>query len=139
MKLSTVISNTNIPATLIRSVVRQCAPWNEFQDIAQDVASHGADSGFSGFICYYETVAFTKRNRKYIIELLQDQCSDFGFDNIYQMISGFNCLNGLYSAEEIAESFYCNNDARTEVFNALAWYALEEVSRAVVDTPESED
>ena len=130
MKLSTVISNTNIPDTLIRSVVRQCAPWDEFKEIAQDVASHGAGAGFSGFIYYHETIDFTKRNRKYIVELLQDQCSDFGFDNIYQMISGFNCLNDLYSSEEIVESFYRDNDTRTAVFNALAWYALEEVSRA---------
>jgi len=138
MRLSTVIKNSNIPATLIRSVVRQCAPWEEFKEIAQDVASHGADAGFGNFIYYSDTVAFTKRNRKYIIELLQDQCSEFGIDNIYQFIASFNCLHGNYSSEEIAESFYRDNDARTQVYNALAWYALEEVARAVVDTLESE-
>ncbi|QDP66517.1 MAG: hypothetical protein Tp1111DCM1126091_23 [Prokaryotic dsDNA virus sp.] len=139
MKLSTVINNSNIPATLIRSVVRQCAPWDEFREIAQDVTSHGADSGFSGFIYYHETIDFTKRNRKYIIELLEEQSADFGIVSIYQFISEFNCLSRNYTPTEIAESFYRDNDARIAVFNALAWYALEEVSRAVVDTLESEE
>tara|TARA_R100000388_G_scaffold93298_2_gene77693 strand:+ start:766 stop:1185 length:420 start_codon:yes stop_codon:yes gene_type:complete len=138
MKLSTVISNSNIPATLIRSVVRQCGSWDEFKEVAQDIASHGASAGFGNFIYYSDTVAFTKRNRKHIVELLQDQSGDFGYDNIYSMIADFNCLNGNYSPEEIAESFYRDNDARVQVYNALAWYALEEVARAVVDTLESE-
>lgn len=138
MKLSTVISNSNITATLIRSVVRQCGGWDEFKEMAQDVASHGANVGFGNFIYYSDTVAFTKRNRKHIVELLQDQSGDFGYDSIYAMISNFGCLNGDYSPEEIAESFYRNNDARVQVYNALSWYALEEVARAVVDTMESE-
>lgn len=139
MKLSTVISNnSDIPATLIRSVVRQCGGWDEFKETAQDIASHGADAGFGNFIYYSDTLAFTKRNREYIVELLHDQSADFGFDNIYSMISNFGCLCGDYSAEEIAESFYRDNDARTQVYNALAWYALEEVARTVVDTMDSE-
>lgn len=53
------------------------------------------------------------------------------------MIAGFNCID--LTAEEVAEAIYNGkSEDRTTVFNALAWYALEEVCRGYVDAVENE-
>ena len=45
------------------------------------------------------------------------------------MIASFNCLNNDYSVEEIAEAIYSPAEDETQVQNALAWHAAEEVCR----------
>ena len=69
MKLSDFVKQSTVPAKLIRAVVRQVGGWEDFQQIAKDVAGNGADDGYKGFIYYVDTVAFTKRNRRAILEL----------------------------------------------------------------------
>ena len=59
MKLSDFVKQSTVPAKLIRAVVRQVGCWEDFQQIAKDVASHGADCGYNGFTYYVDTVAFT--------------------------------------------------------------------------------
>ena len=104
----------------------------EAAETFQDIANHGADSGFSGFIYHSETVKFSRDNMKLIIQQLESDASDFGID-VFQMISDFNCLkDGNYQPFEIASVIYDNADeatindgADTAILNALAWYALE--------------
>lgn len=123
---------SNIPAPLIRAVVRQIGGWSEFKESAADVANHGADGGFGGFIYYSDTMAFTKRQLSNIRTLAKDQASDFGTDSI-SMIAGFNCLNN-YDVSDVADALLNpRSDCRKDVYNALAWYALEEVARSYVE------
>lgn len=94
-----------------------------------DVARYGAAAGWSGFTYYTETDAFFNKHRADIIALAKQTADDFG-QGMFAMIKAFRCLNGSYSEEEIAEAIYANTgDAETQVKNALAWFALEEVSR----------
>jgi hypothetical protein len=44
MKLKQFIENSNIPAALIRATIKQVGDWKTFQQIADDVANHGATS-----------------------------------------------------------------------------------------------
>lgn len=125
-------AKTDIPADLVRAVIRQHGGWDSFRESASDIANHGAAAGVSGFIYYAETVAFTEKNKADILTLAKAQASDFGTDSIYSMIAGFNGL-GL-DACQVAEAIHDpESEDRTQVFNVLAWYALEEVARAYYD------
>ncbi len=128
-----VVENSNIPAKLVRAVVRQLGGKESLGDIAR----HGIDGGFSGFIYYADTVAFFKRNRAEIAELARNMADDIG-DRPMQLVAGFNCLRDSAPAEREASIARCLYGARltdedTEVANALAWFAGEEVARAFTD------
>jgi hypothetical protein len=134
MTLTNFCEHSNIPAALIRATVRQVGGWDSFKEMAQDVSNHGANGGFHGFIYYKDTLSFSKRNKAEILEMAKQQADDFGAE-LYAMIGGFNCLK--ISATEAAEAIHNpRSEERDNVFNALAWYALEEVSRAYCDAME---
>ena len=136
--LKQFIESSSIPASLIRSTVRQCGGWKEFKEIAGDVSRHGADCGFGQFCYYSDTVPFAKRNKSAIMELCKDQAEDFygRGTTIPQFIAYFNCLKGI-DLESVAIALYAGKgEDCTQVYNALAWYALEEVSRQYCDIVE---
>ncbi len=134
--LKSFIKATNINATLVRAVVRQVGGWEAFKETAIDVTNHGADGGVSGFIYYNDTVAFTKRQKANIMEMAKEQANDFGSASVYSMIAGFNCLNDVEEWEVATAIHTGKGEMVTQIYNALAWYALEEVSRAYADTQE---
>lgn len=126
------IENTNIPEALVKAVVRQSGGWQSFRESAPDITSHGADGGFSGFIYYSDTVPFTKRNRAAIQTYGTEMARDIGAGSFYSLVSGFRCID--LTPEQVAEAFHDPKaENRDEVFNALAWFALEEVARAYCD------
>lgn len=139
--LARLIESTNIPAPLVRAVVRQMGGWESFTESAQDITNHGIDGGFHGFIYYRDTEAFAKRNRELIAQMASEQASEFG-TGVIEMIRGFGCFrNGTKPTdEEIGSALYAGKDAKDglPVLNALAWYAGEEVSRAYCDMIERE-
>ena len=125
------IAESHISAQLIRAVVRQIGGWESFTDHAADVMNHGADGGYHGFIYFTDTVSFVKRHKAAILDSCKQMADDLGED-VYTMIGGFNCLK--ISPMEAAEAIHNpRSDERGTVFNALAWYALEEVSRSYAD------
>lgn len=130
--LKAFTAETNVPASVVRAVVRQVGGWDNFKELAGDVARHGANGGFSGFIYYSDTVAFTKRVKGDLLEFCAEQAREFGNDGAASFIAGFNCVH--LNADEVAQALYKRgDDNQTEVFNALAWYALEETARAYDD------
>ncbi len=121
---------SGIEPSLIRAVVRQIGGWQYFKESAQDVASHGADTGWSGFTYYTDTVPFAKRNFNEIMKMANEMAQDFGSDGPISLVAGFNCLKGE-TQESVADGLYnSRSDTRTTIFNALAWFALEEVAQA---------
>ena len=102
--------------------------------------NHGADCGVycgvSGFIYYQETMAFYKRQRKNIIELLNEVAGSCG-ENLIEMIANFKCLNWKsndYWIPKIAMTLYGTpRQFDMTIANALAWFALEEIAREVCD------
>ena len=140
LTLSQFIAESGLNASLVRSTVRQCGGWEMFQDTARNLqySSCGALGGFGGFIYYSETVAFAKRNKKALLALCKEQageCYGKGY-SVGQFIAGFNCVD--CDAEQVAIALYTGKgDSVTTVYNALAWYALEGVSRRYCDILES--
>lgn len=144
--LKAFIEHSNINARLIRAVVNQLGGWETFQEKAPDISNHGAAGGFGGIIYYAETVAFTKKHKKSIIECAEQLAADIGEGDAFQLIAGFNCLKDLeLSPGRIAGLIYGkeprDDDGQcdyTSLFNALCWFAAEEVSHAYVNFMEFE-
>lgn len=108
----------------------------------KDVSDHGASGGYGGFIYHRDTCKFARENMPLIIEQLKEDTSNYGVD-VFEMVSNFNCLNENYPAFEIASVIFdqadeasINDGADTQILNALAWYALEEVARYITDIRE---
>lgn len=133
--LASFIKSTNIPSSLVRAVVRNCYGLESFKEIAQDITNHGASAGFGNFIYYSDTVKFTTKNKKAIIELCKDLDSQIENVGLVRFIASFNCLNNSWSYDEIAQVIYGRStlDEKTQIYNALAWFSLEEVARSYVD------
>jgi F0F1-type ATP synthase gamma subunit len=126
---------STINPTLIRAVIRQLGGFNSFKESAPDIAKHGISGGFSGFIYYTETVAFTKRTKNLILELLQEYADSVG-ESLLDSLASFNCLRGE-TMESIADGLYNpRSENKTQIHNVLAWYAAEEVARSFVDLSE---
>lgn len=106
----------------------------EFVETCENVCtpgSCGAAAGYSGFVYYTETVAFFRSHRKKIVELAQSLADSMGEDTI-TMVRGFNCLDSCWSYDEVSRAIYGRySEDLTQIYNALSWFALEEVARAV--------
>lgn len=128
---SEFINQARTPAKLTRAVIKQLGGWASFKESAEDICNHGINGGYGGFIYYSDTVPFFTRNRRAIIDLAKEQAADFG-QGVLEMIAGFNCFAGDYTADEIGETLF-GRDPDTQIANGLAWYAGEEVARCYVD------
>lgn len=130
MNQTQFIQRSSISKYLITAVVQQMGGWSSFKENAPDVTEHGAQAGWSGFIYYDDTCAFTKKFGDHIKVLVSEYVNEIGHESVVDMLSLWKCLDG-YTKDEIAEAYYSNTgDAETAMQNALAWFALEEVCRA---------
>jgi hypothetical protein len=135
MTLTQLIESCNIPAALVRAVVKQSGGWASFKEDTKDIADHGIDGGFNGWINHSDTCAFARRNRALIAEFAADQAGDLGL-GVIEMVQGFGCLGKDYSIDEIGRCLYGRGDD-TSIMNGLAWYAAEECARAYCDALEA--
>lgn len=126
---------SNIDSKLIKAVVRQSGGWEAFQEKARDIYNHGIMGGYGGWIYYSETVNFYTKNRALIVSLAEKQAQEDG--DTVSMVKGFCCLNDDYNHSEVAKTLYGRKkDIDTQIANALAWYACEEVARSFCDMME---
>lgn len=127
---------SSIEGALIRAVIKQIGGWEAFQQSAPDVDNHGASGGFGGFIYYIDTCTFYAKHRVLIVELVEYTANQLGEGSI-QLVQGFNCLGKDYTWEEIGKTLYSSKRHHdTQIANALAWFALEEVCRSYCDARE---
>jgi len=115
---------------LKRAVMRQFGDSESFYESVSDIANYGASGGVSGFIYYSDTVNFTKRNKNKIMQSLTELSNDIG-ESIVSMLSHWQCLKGMSQCEIMEGLYNPKSDNKTTVYNALAWYALEEVANCV--------
>lgn len=137
IKMSDFLKAANINPKLTVAVIRQFGGWEDFREKAHDVANHGINGGFSGFIYYDETVAFTKKHKKFIIEEIKHFADEFG-ENFAKVIADFNCLKNTGIKENdvmmaLMSPRSCDEDVLQQVYNALAWYAGETVAHEYAD------
>lgn len=137
--IKNLIENSNLPAALIRAVVRQSGGWESFCEMAPDITNHGIDGGFHGWIYYNETMAFTRKNKAAILEALKNLADDLG-EGMLEMVRGFGVFKNDkdITVDNIARAIYQGKgDYSTQVLNVLAWFAAEETARAYCDMIES--
>lgn len=115
---------------LKHAVMRQFGNSEYFYESVPDIANYGASGGVSGFIYYSDTVNFTKRNKNKIMHSLTDLSNDIG-ESIVSMLSHWQCLKGMSQCEIIEGLYNPKSDNKTTVYNALAWYALEDVANCI--------
>lgn len=120
------IADSGLDSRVVRAVVRRIG-----RESIEDVNRHGIAGGFSGFIYYSDTVNFWRKYKAEIITMLEDLCSDLG-EGLLETV--FNWLDGDWSTTEIGAAIYGKYSADFDViYNALAWFAAEEVCRAFED------
>ena len=129
--MKSFIDRSNLPAPLVRAVVKQSGGWDSFQEMARDVAAHGADAGFSGWIYYRETMEFFRKNRKIILEHAEEMAQDLG-ENVLSLIQGFGIFRTApIRMDDLAKALYTGKGPEVAtVYNIMSWFALEEVARA---------
>ena len=132
MSVASFKAQANNPK-LIAAVVKQLGGIQSFKESAPDIANYGIDGGFHGFVYYSDTVTFWRKNKDAITKELNDMADSLG-ENPLDMIKGFRCLNAEYSADEIGQALYGRYNSDLDIiYNALAWFAAEEVARQYVD------
>jgi len=125
---------------LAPAVLRQLGGGADAVTSAIEAGNHGADAGWSGFTYYTDTSRFAKAHRGAIAKLAAETAADFG-QGLIEMVKRFVCLKGLEDADEAVSLALFggkprNKDIADEVLlveNALAWFALEEVGRAIAN------
>ena len=121
-----------IPTTLINACIRAVG-----KESLPDVMTHGANTGWPGFTYTADCVSFFKRHKESILQMVNSMASDIGASPAV-MVAGFQCLKIKADDSEGMRAVYRALDGRvqgdeTQVANALAWFALEEVARAMCD------
>lgn len=124
------ISETRFPK-LTRAVLKQIGGDRE---TLADVARYGAAGGFCGFTYYKDTSAFYRKNREEIKKLLGETSENYG-EGLFSMVCNFACLrNWEVTEEQVAAVLFgkfgeIDEGDETQIENALAWFALEEIAR----------
>lgn len=142
LTLKEAAKKAGISAAMLSAISRRVGTWPEYRDrIAREVADHGADAGWSGFVYYYETTAFFRKYSDEIIAMLKLEADDYGITPA-EMVAGFSCLSGQVDRDTIAAILAfgargISDGDRATVYNALARYALETVSRRLVECMEA--
>jgi hypothetical protein len=93
-----------------------------------DVANHGADGGYGEFCYYSDTVAFYKKNKKDIWNMAFQDATEVCSTTMVEMVAGFGCLKDIPVSEVELSLLGRPSEYKTQVFNAMTWYALESVA-----------
>ena len=117
---------------LKRAVAKKMGGAERLYEVASDVAKCGANAGWSGFIYYNDTVAFTKRHKQKIISCLKEEALNCG-ESFANFVSGFGCFKGM-TQDKVMDGLYNPKSVHMIiVYNGLAWYTLESVCYAIVN------
>lgn len=126
------IKDTRNPS-LTRDVVKALGGLAEARPRLKDVAEHGADSGFPGFIYYSETCEFFRDNRQVILTMLEEDAEELDL-TAEELVASFRGLEG-FNRRDLSRAIrqaLCgikdDSPVQTQVENVLAWYALESVA-----------
>lgn len=136
-------AKSHINPKLIRAVVAQLGGWDSFKQSAPDINNHGISGGYGGFVYYTDTVKFYRKNKPLIVDLAEQQACELG-DDAVTMVQGFYCLVNRsnrtpdYTLNEVARALYGRyDDDLMIIYNALAWFAAEEIARSYCDLIEN--
>jgi len=123
-----VIKENSQFKSLINAVIKQLGGT----DYIEDIQSHGMQGGFVGFTYYNDTHALAIKNRKQIVELLEEQASQLGED-VVSMVASFGVFRNSGMDSDDKKDLYKylggGKPAQGAITNVMAWFAAEEVAR----------
>ena len=117
---------------LAPAVLRQLGGGKSAVLSAIEAAEHGADSGFVGFTYHKDTAKFVTKHGKAILEAVAQDARDCG-ESFESFVRSFRCLRDLPDLNLVAAYSFDDDPYHEAVMDALAWYALEAVGRAIAD------
>jgi hypothetical protein len=118
--------------------------FKELSGIFVDCSKKGADTGFTGFTYYNDTVPFFTKHRLDIINHLEHTAEQMETDVISMVLNfkEFRNNDDAPNPSEVGKALWdrsINYSDYTELYNLFAWYTLEEVSRTwhkyLIDNP----
>ena len=117
-------------------VLEQLGGVDDIDATLRDVAEYGAGTGWPGFTYYRDTCKFTEENRQSLRQTLRSAADEYGM-TVVSFVRGFRCVGDKVPLSAIDAAVNggfegIDEDDRTLVENALAWFALEEVAQAYV-------
>lgn len=113
------------------------AVYSRLEDSIEDVYNYGISGGYCGFVYYSDTVAFWRKYKTDILAMLKEDAESLG-DTVVNIVKHFNCLGdyrgrefkAYYTEDEIGRALYGRySEDLTQIYNALAWCAAENVAR----------
>jgi len=139
MNISTYKDKGNLDYRLIKAVLDQLGMLGDDEPAdetsLEDIANHGINGGFSGFVYYADTAQFYADNQELIRDQLKEEAESYGSGSAISLIMSFNCIDGETTEDEVGETLYSLNHDQ-QVANCLAWYAAETVARDYMDIKE---
>jgi hypothetical protein len=84
----------------------------------ENCAEHGADSGFPGFIYYSDTIAFFRKNRKDIVNNIEQTAAEMGED-IIKMVQSFGVFRNSIppTSDEVGKALWDSTHQYNELTN----------------------
>jgi len=128
MKVHEYKEMSNLDYRLVNAVIAQLG-LEDGDDcgILEDIANHGVNGGFNGFIYYNETSEFYAENQEIITRQLKEDADNYGYDSMLPMVMQFQCCDS--TEDEVGQTIFSNNHHDQMVANCLAWYAAEVVAQ----------
>jgi len=108
--------------------------FKELSGIFKDCSEYGAYIGFTGFSYYSDTVKFYMKHQKNIVCHLEEEAAKLETDAISYVLNldYFANNDNPPTPSKVGKALWNKKLSRTgfyELYNGLAWYTLEEVSR----------
>lgn len=123
----------DLPDGLAAAAIAQSGGWRSFCENAPDIARHGVDGGFHGWIHTGEIVGFFRKNRAAVVAWIAQTADNFGCEPV-AMLQSWRCLRDC-SQTEILQTI-AGTVIDDAVANGLAWGAAEDVARRYSDAVE---
>lgn len=122
-----IAENPNLKS-LINAVIKQLGGTEDIENIN----GHGIDGGYHEFIYNSDTHEFAMRNRKAIVELLEEQADQLG-EEVVAMVSNFGVFRRDRMDNEDRKELYRyiggGKCEQSTITNLMAWFAAEEICR----------
>lgn len=125
---------------LAKIVLEQLGGGEDAIGDAIQAGEHGADAGWSGFTWHSDTVPFSQTHKRAILRCAGELAHEIGEGNAVALVQGFRCLKDYRDdVADVLTGCSDDEDASTVVWNALAWFALEEVGRSLAGADLDDD
>ena len=103
----------------------------------ETISRHGMSGGVIGFVSSFENASFFFAHKKEMIEALNEEADACGCCPV-DMVCGFKCLNGAYSAREVlsvlaADSIDDIDSDLWSVAESVTWFCAENCFFKVYD------